>query len=130
MSKFESMPLAELTSTIERLKSELDRRRKQERKQAISEIRSKMEEFDLGPGDLGFSSAELREASEGQSSRRRSPAAGRSTSGADRRRKVAPKYRDPESGTTWTGRGRMPRWMTAYIDAGRTREEFLIEQSG
>lgn len=25
--------------------------------------------------------------------------------------KVAPKYRDPATGTTWTGRGRTPRWM-------------------
>jgi len=25
--------------------------------------------------------------------------------------KVAPKYRDPKSGLTWTGRGRAPLWM-------------------
>ena len=30
------------------------------------------------------------------------------------RAKVAPKYRDPKNPeNTWTGRGRMPRWMTA-----------------
>jgi DNA-binding protein H-NS len=28
-------------------------------------------------------------------------------------RKVAPKYRDPETGTTWTGRGRSPAWFDA-----------------
>ena len=27
------------------------------------------------------------------------------------RRKPAPKYRDPSSGTTWTGRGRAPLWF-------------------
>ena len=26
-------------------------------------------------------------------------------------RKVAPKYRDPASGSTWTGRGRAPLWF-------------------
>ena len=41
-------------------------------------------------------------------------------------RKVAPKYRDPSSGQTWTGRGRMPKWMEAQIAAGKDREEFLI----
>ena len=25
--------------------------------------------------------------------------------------KVAPKYRDPATGTTWTGRGMKPKWM-------------------
>lgn len=25
--------------------------------------------------------------------------------------RVAPKYRDPKTGTTWTGRGRTPHWM-------------------
>jgi len=28
-------------------------------------------------------------------------------------RKVAPKYRDPATGTTWTGRGRAPLWFDA-----------------
>lgn len=27
--------------------------------------------------------------------------------------KVAPKYRDPATGTTWTGRGRAPTWFDA-----------------
>lgn len=25
--------------------------------------------------------------------------------------KYPPKYRDPETGRTWSGRGRMPRWI-------------------
>ena len=30
----------------------------------------------------------------------------------DRRKQpVAPKYRDPETGKTWSGRGRAPKWM-------------------
>jgi len=35
---------------------------------------------------------------------------------------VAPKYRDPESGATWTGRGRAPLWLN-----GRNKEDFKIE---
>jgi DNA-binding protein H-NS len=40
---------------------------------------------------------------------------------------VAVKYRDPKnSANTWTGRGRMPRWMAAAVKAGSKREDFLI----
>ena len=42
---------------------------------------------------------------------------------------VAVKYRDPNNpGNTWTGRGRMPRWMTAATKGGKAKkEDFLIE---
>jgi DNA-binding protein H-NS len=41
---------------------------------------------------------------------------------------VAPKYRDPKNPeNTWTGRGRMPRWMTAATKGGKaTKDDFLI----
>jgi DNA-binding protein H-NS len=41
---------------------------------------------------------------------------------------VAPKYRDPKNPeNTWTGRGRMPRWMAAATRGGRAKkEDFLI----
>lgn len=40
---------------------------------------------------------------------------------------VAPKYRDPKNPeNTWTGRGRMPRWMVAATKGGKVkREDFL-----
>ena len=34
---------------------------------------------------------------------------------------VAPKYKDPVTGATWTGRGKPPRWI-----ADMEREQFLI----
>ena len=42
--------------------------------------------------------------------------------------KVAVKYRDPSnSANTWTGRGRMPRWLTAATKGGKAKkEDFLI----
>src|SRR6476646_4024738 len=41
---------------------------------------------------------------------------------------VAPKYRDPKnSENTWTGRGRMPRWMVAATKGSKVKkEDFLI----
>ena len=35
--------------------------------------------------------------------------------------KVAPKYRDPATGATWTGRGKAPKWID-----GQEREKFAI----
>jgi DNA-binding protein H-NS len=35
--------------------------------------------------------------------------------------KVAPKYRNPSTGETWTGRGKAPKWIE-----GRDRSNFLI----
>ena len=41
---------------------------------------------------------------------------------------VAAKYRDPKNPeSTWTGRGRMPRWLTAATRGGKAnKEDFLI----
>jgi len=46
--------------------------------------------------------------------------------GKTTRGKVAVKYRD-KAGNTWTGRGRMPRWMVAATKGGKAKkEDFLI----
>ncbi|HGO6074956.1 TPA: H-NS family nucleoid-associated regulatory protein [Burkholderia cepacia] len=34
---------------------------------------------------------------------------------------LPPKYRDPKTGATWSGRGKAPSWI-----AGKKRERFLI----
>ncbi|MPT06046.1 MAG: H-NS histone family protein [Delftia sp.] len=36
----------------------------------------------------------------------------------------APKFRDPETGATWTGRGKPPNWIS-----GKDRASFLIAQT-
>ncbi|AIV73836.1 H-NS histone family protein (plasmid) [Burkholderia pseudomallei] len=38
--------------------------------------------------------------------------------------RIAPKYRDPKTGATWSGRGRAPHW----IAGAKNRNRFLIEQ--
>lgn len=40
--------------------------------------------------------------------------------------KVAAKYRDPDSGLTWTGRGLKPKWLSAAIAEGKSPTDFLI----
>ncbi|KWO52150.1 hypothetical protein WM28_11820 [Burkholderia ubonensis] len=40
---------------------------------------------------------------------------------ATKKRSVAPKYWNPQTGQTWSGRGRQPRWL-----AGKDREQYRI----
>lgn len=42
------------------------------------------------------------------------------------RRRAPAKYRDPLSGATWSGRGKLPRWMVTQIEQGAKREDFKI----
>jgi DNA-binding protein H-NS len=52
---------------------------------------------------------------------------GRKGNGKRKRGKVAVKYRD-NAGNTWTGRGRMPRWMVAATKGRKAKkEDFLIK---
>ena len=48
---------------------------------------------------------------------------------AKRRRKyprVLPKYLNPQTSETWSGRGKLPRWLAAAMKSGRKIEEFRI----
>ncbi len=42
---------------------------------------------------------------------------------------LPPKYRDPESGATWAGRGAQPRWLVAALKAGKKAEDFLVAKA-
>lgn len=44
-------------------------------------------------------------------------------------RKVAPKYRHPETGETWTGRGMQPRWVREYLEQGGDLESLRIDEA-
>jgi DNA-binding protein H-NS len=65
--------------------------------------------------------------SEGKRGRRRFGER-REEKGTDRRRrKVQPKYRNPENeGETWSGRGRKPRWVEMALAHDRTLDDLAI----
>lgn len=49
---------------------------------------------------------------------------------ADRRRRVQPKYRDPENPhNTWSGRGHMAAWLREKLEAGANMDDFLTHPS-
>ena len=38
-----------------------------------------------------------------------------------------PKFQDPESGRTWTGRGRVPLWVSSHEKSGGSRDDLLLK---
>ncbi len=93
----------ELVAQREALEKQIAQARQNEIAQAVSKVRELVVEFGLTPKDI-FSS--------GKSSK-----AGSTRSGV----KVAPKYRNPATGETWTGRGKAPKWID-----GKDRAKYLI----
>lgn len=92
------------------LRKEQEAERKGERTQAIAAAKELIKSHDLTAAELGFSGK----------------VAGKRASG-DKRNIVAPKYQDPISGKTWTGRGKSPAWLSAQMAEGHEKQEFLIQ---
>ncbi|WP_175007251.1 H-NS histone family protein [Burkholderia lata] len=94
----------ELLEQRARLDAQIVTLRAAKRKHVIAQIVKWMGEFEISPLELGtWVDSRM--------------------SGDRRRRRAEPRYWDPVTGTTWSGRGKRPRWM-----AGRDPEEFRIKQ--
>jgi DNA-binding protein H-NS len=53
---------------------------------------------------------------------------GRGTRKGKRTGTVAPKYRNPaDPATTWSGRGKRPRWFNDALKAGKKEKDLLIK---
>jgi DNA-binding protein H-NS len=78
------------------------------RAQAIANIRALMSENGLTAADISAASTAPRKPAK--------------TNGT----KVAPKYREPKSGQTWSGRGLKPRWLSEALAGGKTLADFAI----
>ena len=97
---------AELKVQIAKLQAQADEVRRAEMIEVIADIRQKIADFGLSAADLGFLEPPRRG---------RPPKA--------KKMPLAPKYRDPKTGVTWTGRGRVPGWMQ-----GKNRDRYLIKE--
>ena len=91
----------ELLRQREALDAQIQQARDKEVATAIAKARQLIADFGLTPSDV-FPSGRRAKASALAS-------------------KVAPKYRDPATGQTWTGRGKPPRWIQ-----GQDRVKFAI----
>lgn len=89
----------DLLQQREQLEQQIQQARKAELSEAVAKVRALVTEYDLTQDDV-FPAAKQK--------------ANRQT--------VAPKYRDPATGATWTGRGKAPKWID-----GKDRTQFEIK---
>ena len=117
----------QLKQQAEELMRQAEAARKAELGAAIADIKAKMKAFGITLEDLGGKA----KAPRGRKPKAAKPAkAGKAgakkAKPAKARKPVAAKYRNAETGDTWSGRGKAPRWLAALEAAGRRREEFAI----
>ena len=91
----------ELLKQRQDLEQQINEARTRELADAVAKVRTLIAEYELTADDVF------------------PPARARASGGTGA--KVAPKYRDPATGQTWTGRGKPPKWI-----ADQDREQFVI----
>lgn len=96
----------ELVQQIEKLQQQAEDLRKKELQDVIAEVKAKIQQYGLSASDLGLSGGKSKSSSA--------------------KGTVKPKYKNPVTGDTWTGRGRAPKWIAEAEAAGKKRESFLI----
>ena len=110
----DSMSAQELTALIEAAEAKRTEKQEGARNALIEEFRSKAAEIGLDFKTLVPTAAGA--AAPQPAGRRTRRDAGGS---------VAVRFRGP-TGETWSGRGRMPRWLSAMEASGRKRDEFRV----
>lgn len=112
---------AKIEKEIEKLKKQAQALQNKKRLPVIRSIIKSMKEYDITPEEIT--------AAFGKRGAGKTTAAKASTGKRGPRGPVPIKYRHPETGDTWTGRGKAPRWVTDAEAAGRKREEFLVQSA-
>lgn len=102
--------LIDIQKQIEALQKQAAEIKAQEFAKTVQEIQAKMEAFGITVKDLQGSAATVRKIK------------GKTKSSSP----AAAKFRGP-NGEVWSGRGLMPRWLSALVAHGRTKEEFAIK---
>ncbi|MDR3371561.1 H-NS histone family protein [Rhodoferax sp.] len=101
--------LIDIQNQIAQLQKQAEEIKAAEMAATMADILAKMEAFGITVDDLDRAKG-----------RARKPA------GAAKSGNPAPiKYRGP-NGETWTGRGLAPKWLTALMAQGQSKESFLI----
>ncbi|KRC76540.1 H-NS histone family protein [compost metagenome] len=119
---------AKIEKEINKLQKKAEVLQTKRRKPVITSIITSMREYDITPEEIiaAFGAGKPARAATGTGTRRKAGAPARAANAA--KRAVAPKYRHPQTGETWSGRGKAPRWLAAEEASGATRESFLIKE--
>lgn len=109
--------LHELLAQRAELEKQIEQTRREERESALNQIRQLMSQYGLTAADLAGRSGSPKAA--------RGTGNAASTTGRSGA-KVAAKYRDAQSGDTWSGRGLQPRWLKAALASGKKLSDFAL----
>ena len=119
--------LVDIQSQIDKLQKQAKEIRVREFDKTVQDILAKMNAFGISVKDL--QSRRGAKLSGGRASVKATKTAGKGGSKRALSKNagtvVAPKFRGP-NGETWTGRGLMPRWLSALVASGRTKDQFAI----
>lgn len=113
---------AKIEKEISKLQKQAATLQSKRRKPVIASIVKSMREYDITPEDIAAAFS----TKPGRSGKRKAAGSPASADGAAAKRSVAPKYRHPKTGETWSGRGKAPRWLMAAEADGASRASFLI----
>ena len=93
---------------------------------AVQKVRQLMDKLGVTMTDLGASAPAPTRGNGSKTKAAKKPAVKKAGKKSGSKNTVAIRYRDPETGNTWTGRGLPPKWMAEKIKAGMTKADFLI----
>ena len=110
----------ELKSQAEDLMRQAEAARKAEISAAIAEIKAKMAAYGITLADLG-GKARAAKGRKPKAVKTAKAAKGAKAKPAKPRQPVAAKYRNAATGESWSGRGRVPKWLAAELAKGRTQ---------
>lgn len=110
----------ELQEQAKKLLEQAEQQRKKEMSSALESISKTMAEFEI-------SLEELFDYLKGAGFKPASKTKNTGKAGSKSVSKVGPKYRNPATGETWTGRGRSPGWIREAEEKGKSRDKFLIK---
>ena len=110
---------AKIQKEIEKLRKQAQSLQSKRRKPIIQSIVRSMKEYDITIEEIS--------SALGKAPNNKAKSAPKSKAPASARKTVAPKYRNPATGDTWTGRGKAPRWVVDAEASGQSRDQFLIK---
>jgi len=112
-----SQQQAKIEKEIIKLKKKAESLQNRRRKPVLAAIVRDMREYAITPEEIAAAFGKTPATRRAASSRKSVRAA---------KKVVEPKYRHPETGATWSGRGKPPRWLSTAEEAGASRASFLI----
>lgn len=117
--------LIDIQQQIEKLQKQAADIRSREFAATVQDILAKMQAFGITVKDLSSGKRKAVKAKPGQRPKAAVSAVVKTKRSPAKGVVVTPKFRGP-NGETWTGRGLMPRWLSALVSQGRNKEEFAI----